>query len=119
MRILILVLGLLVGCAEHKVSQGGLTEDRFVDLCVDVLALQSDTTLVADSLLVARDAVFNKHEVTQEEVTEFIANRRDDPDAWVSVMTLLKERLGKQADIPLRAFQRGGVDSVASKKARQ
>lgn len=114
-----LALGLLVGCADQKMSQGGLTEDRFVDLCVDVLALQTDDSVASDSVLVVRDAVFKKHGIRRADVTAFIAYRKDRPEAWASVMGLLKERLGKQADIPLQAFQRGREDSVTNKKAGQ
>lgn len=119
MWILILMLGCVVGCAEQKVEQGGLTEVQFVDVCVDVLALQADESLVSDSLLVARDRVYQKHGITKADVVRFIDQRKADPQAWESVIGLLKGQLGEQADIPLRAFQQTKMDSIKNKKPGQ
>lgn len=117
-RICVLIFGLMAGCAEQPVPQAGLTEAQFVDLCVDVLALQTDG-VAPDSLLVARDAVFQKHGITQEEVAQFIAHRKAHPETWESVVMLLKERLGKKADVSLKAFQDAMPESLKHKKAGQ
>jgi len=117
-RIFVLVIGLVVGCAEQKVPQGGFTEAQFVDLCVDVLALQ-EGDVAPDSLLLARDAVFQKHGLVREDVAQFIAYGKEHPQAWESVVMLLKERLGEKAEISLRAFQDAKRDSPKYKKAGQ
>ena len=119
MWILILMLGYMVGCAQQKVPQEGLTEVQFVDVCVDVLALVSDESLVSDSLLVARDRVYQKHGITKADVVRFIDQRKADPQTWESVVVLLKARLGEQADIPLKAFQQTKMDSIKNKKPGQ
>lgn len=118
MRIFIFFIGLLVGCAGQDVSQEGLTEAQFVDLCVDVLALQTDG-VAPDSLQVAREAVFQKHGITRDAVAQFIAYRKAHPETWESVVMLLKERLGKKADIALKGFQDAKRDSLKNKKAGQ
>jgi len=119
MWIVILMLGCVVGCVEQKVPQGGLTEVQFVDVCVDVLALMSDESLVSDSLFVAREQVYQKHGILKEDVIRFIDQRKADPQAWESVVTLLKAQLGEQADIPLRAFQQTKMDSIKNKNPEQ
>jgi hypothetical protein len=119
MWILILMLGWVAGCAEQQVPQGRFTEAQFVNLCVDVLALQADDSFVSDSLLVARDRVYQKHGVVKEDVVRFIDQHKADPQAWGSVVALLKAQLGEQADIPLKAFQQTKTDSIKHKKTGQ
>ncbi len=119
MWILILALGLVMGCSEQGGVRGGLTEAQFVDLCVDVLALQADSTVVSDSLFVARDRVYQKHGILKADVVRFIDQRKTDAQAWASVVALLKAQLGEQADIPLRAFQQAKTDSIKHKKTGQ
>ncbi|MBT5829780.1 MAG: hypothetical protein HOH77_06245 [Candidatus Latescibacteria bacterium] len=118
MRIFIFVIGLMVGCAQEKGPQDDLTEAQFVVLCVDVLALQTDD-VSPDSLGGARDAVFQKHGVTRDEVAQFIAHRKAHPETWESVVMLLKERLGEKAEISLKAFQDAKPESLKHKKAGQ
>ena len=55
----------------------------------------------------------------KEDVVRFIDQHKADPQAWGSVVALLKAQLGEQADIPLKAFQQTKTDSIKHKKTGQ
>lgn len=111
------MMGLAVSCAPPQPQQDGLTDTQFVELCIDVLALQTNQDTLSDSLQIARQATFQKHGITKKEVAKFIDDRKKDPPSWEPVLMLLKERLGEQAEIPLQSFPKG--KSLKQKNAEQ
>jgi hypothetical protein len=116
-RIILYMLGLWVGCVGQKLPEEGLTEEAFVALCVDVLALQSDSVGVADRLGVGRGSVFQAHGISRDEVIQFLAYRKAHPETWESVVRLFQARLDEPAEVALRAFQDAKRDSPGNKKA--
>lgn len=103
--------GVWGGCAEKPPDQVGMTEQQFVDVCVDVLALQADSTLTSKTWLEAREKVFQKHGISPQDVATFIAYRKAHPEAWTSTLNLLKEKLGDDAEVSLQRFRKGMPDS--------
>jgi hypothetical protein len=118
-RIFFLVIGWLVGCSGQVGEPGRLTEGKFVDVCVEMMALQTTYAGAPDSLSLAREAVFSRRGLTREEVAQFIEFKKAHPQQWESVVMLLKDRLGEGANISMKTFQEAKGDSSRQKKAGQ
>jgi len=91
--LMVLLMG-LAGCGREPVGETELSEQRFVEVFADVFAVSVRLADAPDSLIAHREAVFLKHGVTRDQVERFLAERRNRPAAWGSVIAHLRERMG-------------------------
>ncbi len=115
-----LLLWSISGCSRPPVADPGLSEQQFVRLAVEVIRLHRRYADQPDSLMYQRTALFQRHDITPEQLERFIAKREQDLESWEPVLEYMKEKFEEGGDTlevgrwGMRGgrYRKGGRDTV-------
>ncbi len=104
-----LLLG-AVGCAAdeqlYPEASPKLSDKKFIELFADAIELHRRYVHGPDSLLVERKKLFKRHGITQADIEKFLKDRRDHPEKWDALITLIQQRFGETAEREMKVFQK-------------
>jgi hypothetical protein len=93
-----LLLWDIPGCDRRPVADSGFSDRRFAVLAAEVIRLHRRYADQPDSLTHQRQALFQRNNITPEDLERFVAERAQHPEAWEKVLQVMEGTLEEEED---------------------